>query len=388
MLPLKTLLILTPLALFSPQAQALNLGDGSDGVCVWNNITLSDTLYQCLSLEVTGTVTFDGNDVVVIRVQEDILIDGTMDLSGTDRDPGPGGFLGGLGGNGSGGNGEAPAGFLTARGRGGNASSPVVVGDCYGAGGSGGRHSSSDTPTDGEGLSNGLCDPDPVQGGPAATGSYGDPEDFHTAIRGGAGGGAGGAGTDNVDVWNGGHGGGGGGALQIFAGEDITLSSISTITVNGADGLSTLDGGGGGGGGAGGAIHLSTLGQIIIDAGASLSALGGLGGTSLEGGDGSDGGFGHIRLEDDDGIIPGASAASSPTPSLGLNPIAANPPGSPSGGIEQLNLISDIQTGCALREVPQDSRGLPLLIFFVLLIGIIGLVKSKVNEPSRTRSPY
>jgi hypothetical protein len=380
---------------------ALDTGDGSDGVCVWNNTTIVGSLYQCESLEIIGTVNFTANEVVFIKVQNDVLIDGVIDLSGSGRDPGPGGFLGGQGSTlSSGQDGQAPAGLLTARGRGGSASSDDFSGfeDCFGAGGSGGRHSEASVVVAGQAFNNVSpdCNPQNPSGGAAPNGFYGDPLNFHDVIRGGAGGGAGGSGMDSSDTFSGGDGGGGGGALKLYNGGDVTLTANALIDARGADGENTPDGGGAGGGGAGGAIFISSLGEITIDLGASLTAVGGAGGSSVDGGDGSDGGAGFIRLEDNDGVIDGANDASDPAPSIGLNPISANPtdpgPGpspsptpTPSPSVQELQLSSSIGTGCALRLESVESYKqahwsiVCMLVLLILLGRIPVLIKTKIE---------
>jgi hypothetical protein len=154
-----------------------------------------------------------------------------------------------------------------------------------------------------------------------------------TAGMGGAGGGGGGGEDDSqgdLVHWGaadgsdegGGGGGGGGGALQIIT--YTTINVAGTISAKGGAGGSSYDDvaqtsfsqGAGGGGGSGGVIWLQCRGSMTIQGGAILDVSGGNGGQGFADGstqvyNGGTGAAGRIRIEDSDGIVAGAPAASS-----------------------------------------------------------------------------
>jgi hypothetical protein len=393
--PLRGLLAL--LIFFTlPHSYALDLGDGTDGACNWDGVTPASVeirLWQCQSLNITGTPNFvdsfnnqTGNDFLDIRVQQDVLIDGEINLSATGTTPGFGGHSGGSGAAGFDGDpGGAPSG-IDANGKGGLASSGGFSG-CAGAGGSGGRHSGLNAPISGvdAGPLGGGCSPSPTAaGGPAPTASYSNPNNLNNEIFGGAGGGAGGSAYDGATDINGGDGGGGGGILRVLAGGSIEIATNAFIHVdadNGQNGV--IDAGsdgdsGGGGGGAGGTIYLSTLRDMTVTGTPSLSATNGSGGTTESpGGNGSDGDVGIIRLEDGDGDIPGASGISSPSASVSTNPTVTSQ--------SQLSLESDISAGCAIRSVIPSSLINLSSLFGLALVWLI-LIKFgrfiKINNSS------
>lgn len=379
------LLIFLLFTFLSP-VHALDTGTGADGDCglIFTGISTATTEFNCTDLTVTGVNTFTGITNIIIRVQGDVEIIGTLNLAGNGITAGPGGFNGGAGGAIDGADGGAPAGVLNARGRGGRGSISNGFDPCAAAGGSGGRHSSVDAVSAALNFDNGVNDCDPViaQGGAAPSASYGNPLDFHTLIRGGAGGGAGGGADDTFITENGANGGGGGGALIIFAGGNMVVRAGAQINLNGSNGSDSTNIAGAGGGGAGGAILASVLGDLELEATSVINVSGGTGGAANgTGTDGTDGGRGFIRLEDGDGAITGADGSTAPGASTGLNPDAAASGSSRS----ELQLQSDISAGCAIRASDQSSSPWILLAFFTLLLVVI---KAKVNKTTSSRMSY
>ena len=281
-----------------------------------------------------------GDHPLIIRATGDVVIDGTIDLSGDSVTTGP--FLlpaaGGAGG---------AAADLNAlgledafQGMAGSASLnplpplgpfPIFgLGGFHGllAGGGGGGGNGS------AGLDGGAGSSAAGTGGPAlALGGpplpvlgAGDGTDLRYP-PGGGGGAAGGLGTPLPlnsslpagDVGQNGAGGRGGGGVFIAAEGTITVNG--TLVLDGEDGgggLVAVDlpaqAGGGGGGGAGGTVILQAIQGIFVNGGASFSALGGLGGTAPAGaGAGGDGGEGSIYV-----LIPSLSA--DPTAARVLDP--------------------------------------------------------------------
>lgn len=138
--PLRGLLALL-LFLGLPSAHALDLGDGSDGNCIWNGIAVTARLWQCLDLDITGSNTVSSSsDILDIRVQGTVTINGTLSADGAGPNRGAGGFNAGAGVDGNDGqDGQGPSG---AHGLGGQSVEDTSFSDdCDGAGGSGGRHS-------------------------------------------------------------------------------------------------------------------------------------------------------------------------------------------------------------------------------------------------------
>lgn len=364
---------------FAFSAQSFDVGDGSDGSCNWTvNTTLTKALYQCEDLFIDTGVTVDVDpsvtDVLEIKVQGDITIDGTLDLSANGTVAGPGGGNGGSGGDpGDGAPGVSPPG-VDSFGKGGADNSAILT-DCGGGGGSGGLHSGNLVVNGGDSGNDpfGGC----TDGGGASppTQSYGNPQNFQNVIHGGSGGGGGGSGSNSGGGEGaGGDGGGGGGALRLYAGGNITIEG--EIIANGDDGANaTIDHGGGGGGGSGGALYIVSLKDMIIGQNAILSTQTGNGGTgSNEGGDGSSGDNGYIRLEDDDGQITiHPDATIEPSPTTEKNP--ASLAQSQAQGFQ--NFQSDIATGCALRESQENS----LTLILIFSLGFIVLFV-KNNRPA------
>jgi hypothetical protein len=335
--------------------------DGGTGVT-------EQRVYNFLSVNIPigATIIGSGENGLVMRCQGDILVEGTINVSGGsggigetgtggDIDPkggkggiaGPGGFAGGDGAFaeiGGAGNFDGIDGFGSGGGAGGNsgdqetwdgATVPVPV-ETVREGGGGGGHGAVGTDADVSNYKN--------TGGGLGGGTYGE-EDFSDAVLvppvvgvptltlgfGGSGGGGGGGEDDDPNPSGnppflgdglpggedegGGGGGGGGGAVQLVAYGDITIrGEIIANGGGGGDSNNETTGGKGqgapGGGAAGGAIWLQAFGDIILDQLARLEALGGVGGignwNDREEVKGGNGGHGYIRLEDSDGqmVVP------------------------------------------------------------------------------------
>ncbi|MBI5514839.1 MAG: hypothetical protein HY909_13775 [Deltaproteobacteria bacterium] len=253
---------------------------------------------------VTVTVTEDAP--LRLLVQGAVVLDGTLDRSGSaggaggagNRPPGEGGAGGGGGGRpgGRGGWFNASAEFIAAlpgAGPGGGGAPPDSFRGA-GAGGGGGGYSSP-----GARGANGTCCAARIEdgsypGGPSGVG-YGAPD--LTSFQGGSGGGGGDFGR--ADNGTGGGGGGGGGAAMIVAASIRVGGRLVAHGGRGGDAAPGFDGGGGGGG-SGGALWLRAPRVTITGA---VEALGGEGGgTSVGsscclGGAGGRGSDGRVVIE-------------------------------------------------------------------------------------------
>jgi hypothetical protein len=267
--------------------------------------------FTTVNIPVGVTVTFQknaSNTPVVMLASGDVIIAGTIDLSGSsaannnnfgnDGQPGlggPGGYDGGQGGlalgSRRGGDGLGPGG-----GRAGaiHPDSPSV-----GCGGGGGGYA-----TPGAGGS----------GGGSGGSSYGSV--FVQPLTGGSGGGGGG-GALSI---RGAGGGGGGGAILVASSGAIELRATGRIlAIGGNTGASVSSASlpGAGGGGSGGAIRIvanAVRGSGVLQA----SAGSGSGGSSAV--SGGNGGSGRIRIEGDQ--IPYANQNNNPVPTADVpNPL-------------------------------------------------------------------
>ena len=318
---------------------ALDYGDGSDGDCNFSGTVAAGT-YDCRTLTVSSNARFTGTVPVVIRVQGNATISGTLSVDGfpgnignqtspavvvTDGGvAGPGGFDGGIFDSANFPYAVAGDQNATGAGAGGDVATSGGSEFAGGGGGAGGNFGDNSLATNG---SNGTFDgvgSFPGNGGATTPEEIASDEDgFETTLIGGAGGGAGGMGDEDASsiLHYGGSGGGGGGILHLIVGGNITVTGI--ISANGGRGGNAIQLGGAGGGGAGGAIWLQTGGHIINNG--TIRALGGAGGTvtsglAAAGGNGGNGGDGRIRLDDIDGVLVG----NAPTP---VAQISNNTPG-------------------------------------------------------------
>lgn len=374
-MPIAILLLL----FLSRPLYAIDLGDGSDGACVWNNTTVAPGLYQCTTLTISGTNTVDYSvdiqgsaNIIDVKVQGDVTISGTLNISGNNGSgvahagrSGPGGYDGGPSQN----HGNAPSGLALAGGRSGHSSQdPLDLETCLASGASGGRHA-SEVITPSLAITNPPdCDPNNVNSSGAPTQSYGNPSQFHSQIRGGSGG----EGEDFGAAAPGGTGGGGGGALRLISGGNIDLSgSINASGGNGGDPGNSE--GGGGGGGAGGSIFLVALEKINLLGGHSLVAQGGTGFNTGDDRAGTDGGSGYIRLEDRDALAGADLSSISPAPSVATHPLISSP------ATELRSLDGDITSGCAIRVIEKPAEQLNGILFLALfsLFILLGIGRIK-----------
>ncbi|MBP7934594.1 MAG: hypothetical protein KA354_08090 [Phycisphaerae bacterium] len=248
------------------------VSDGSDGPftptgnqkIVLNDLA-PDGVFNFTTIRIPPNVriSFEPNDLntpVFFAATGDVLIEGTIDVSGFGITGGPGGWDGGpLGKNSAGQMGTGPA-----PGMGG----PPPAGQGNGGGGGGmatpGRRATSRTGTN------------PAAGGRAVP----RPRLVPSQQGGGGSGGGGGGGRllFGVDI-PGGDGGGGAGGLQIST--PARLSLTGKLLANGSHGgvafANVFAHGGPGGGGAGGNIELHA-GMIVFGETAQIRAIGGAGG--------------------------------------------------------------------------------------------------------------
>lgn len=285
------------------------------------------------------TVTFKknaANSPVVILATGNVIIAGSIDVSGAAAQSfkaglaasmdgafgGPGGYDGGRGGDPGGGHGAAGQG--PGQGFGGNATAANCGGQPQGGGGAG-------YATFGEW---GYC----YRGGFRGNDIHGNPGVIYGSntmlpILGGSGGG-GGAGAMAGNGSFGGAGGGGGGALLIAASGSVQISG--SIKAKGGAGAAFADscgywpgaamGGGGGGGGSGGAVRILTSAYIP---GGTIDVSGGAAGCRNNGyWGGGDGAVGRMSIE----VMRGGTLNFTGLPSLMITQIAGlNVPANPSG---------------------------------------------------------
>jgi hypothetical protein len=357
---------------------ALDFGDGSDGNCNFSG-TITAREFNCRNLNISSSARFTGNNPLIIRVQGNATISGTLNVNGFNGGTngpltnlggvaGPGGFKGGDFDFGFGANGDAfgvdgDAGFA------GDAGLSDSINPASGGGGSGASFRNGALGLVGE---NGdSVSPAGLGGAQSNPNNTNAENTFEALLIGGAGGGAGGAG-ENIDFTQapGASGGGGGGALHIVARGSITVTG--TITANGGDGGNATGLAGAGGGGAGGAIWLQSA-QAVINNGI-IRAAGGSGGTntsaSPRGGNGGAGGSGRIRIDSFDGILTGG---------------ATNPVAQISSGVAGLSLV-EFETGinCLARTTAIDTIGKKILIKNSSVQQILngGTIQIQVEESS------
>lgn len=225
----------------APSAFLISLEGGGD-LCIM--------IMHSLTVLREGVIEAAGENPLVLLVDGDVMIRGTVFAGARDVTPGPGGGQGGLANGAS--DGECGAG----------GGSSVAASDTGGGGGGyGGMGGDS-----GMGLERSAPG---ALGGPLS----GSPELKPLAGGCGGGGGATGDGT-------------GGGAIQISAAGSLTVQSSGMILAPGGGGRSGGMWSGGGGGGAGGGILLEGASVAIHGA---VAANGGGGGSSDDGSSGSDG---------------------------------------------------------------------------------------------------
>jgi hypothetical protein len=362
---------------------------GVDGVFApMTSMMLAPRVYNFMTINIPSNVTITvsaGNGVLDLRATGDIVIAGTINLTG------------GVGGNGVHGTGGGGGGFTAmqqtgatmtpgATGQGGTSPAGMAATGCgaNGLGGAfGGGSGTQGNSTvgggggggvagGGGGLIGGACVAGTGGGGGATAGAGGQAggppydgqpgqtgTDMCSAIVAGGGGGSIGmsAATDlgvGSSTFVAGSGGGGGSAQYstgLSAGEGgggggggaIRLSSPTSITVsgsilvdggaggNGSDGNATCtlaDGGSGGGGGSGGVVYLAAP-TLSVMSSAVISAQGGaagLHGANCTGGNGGTGGLGRIRIS---ASLSSCTLAGTFRPALVSGCTLTNSPGHP-----------------------------------------------------------
>ncbi len=301
---------------------ALNVTSGTTTI----NTTLdADGVYHYTSVNIAAGATLRviGNKPYVMKSTGPVIINGLIDLRGTNGANGPAagtcsGATGGTPGAG-GGAGGAGAPCCSASNGCGCSANAGGAGDVAGAGGIGSRNGKPGSPC-------GNCSPGGggggANGGGGGTGGTGTgsgtspggaggttllPNDVSEAggIRGGSGGAGG---VSGACQFSSGAGGGGGGAIKIVA-PSVTIGTAGQINANGGNGgnIASITGlsSGGGGGGAGGTIWIQSP-NITNNNASGLTARGGNGGNSgsysffwftYMGGRGGGGGGGRIYIQ-------------------------------------------------------------------------------------------
>lgn len=308
---------------FAPSRYAIFDSNGviSGGVIEINTDAYPNLEFVSFNLASGYTLRPTGLSPLVIRVQDSVLIDGTIDCSGDDGASGVAStgvqIAGGIGrcGGGSGGASVLP-GFAP------NATNKGVAGGPSVSGGDGGpiRLATGGQGGGGGGayikpFALGAFKPDPTSGDDSLGGAAGSAgsifrdDGFILEINGaGSGGGGGSAFDDPGDVpshSSGASGGAGGGSIQIYSVGDITVSATGSILASGGDGGSVAGGlkGGGGGAGGGGSILIFSGGDIVFDG--AVLAEAGIGGVTA-GGDGGVGAWGRTFIVEKDGLAAGS----------------------------------------------------------------------------------
>ena len=355
------------LCLSLPSYPQFSYGDGSE-TCDWSTTQdFSQRIFNCESVTIASlqTITFSGaTDYIIIRSQGDVIIDGTLDVSGVSTTGGPGGAD----------NGETKFGSEGGDGTGGSNGS--------GGGGAGGRYSDTTLPGSGDPGDNTFLGGTAGLGGSIAGASYYPESNFENEFTGGSPGGNGGNGFDSTNTEIGGLGGAGGGAIIIIAKGEIIITG--SLLANGGDGGDGTDsnsgqaGAGGGGGGSGGAIYLisgvgvNITGTVSADGGALGS--GSSGGLIFDpGGNGGVGGSGRIRIDTPTGAFTGSAPSPAPyeatTATNILDPLAT---------ASRDAFESDIEYGCSYKEKLDIlsflfSTGLGVALVIILLQIPMGL---------------
>ncbi|HEY5946744.1 MAG TPA: hypothetical protein VIV40_14675, partial [Kofleriaceae bacterium] len=140
--------------------------------------------------------------------------------------------------------------------------------------------------------------------------NYGGPDGMKNQSAGGGGGGA-------STLSSQGAGGGGGGTVELTAGGNIQVGTITADGGKGGDAGTLITGAGGGGGGSGGVVVLRSEAGAITS-GAISAAGGGPGAGAGSGAAGGMGGPGRVRI-DAAGAVPTANPAAHRGPSFATN---------------------------------------------------------------------
>ncbi len=381
--------------LLSQSAYAIDVGDGSDGVCSITasgntQITAAKKNYQCTRLELDGTLTlFNGSSAgaggaaLVIKVQNDVVTVGTFNIN-LDGAPGVAGDTvsgkagglagagGGAGGNSFGTGVDGNNGNNSGGGVGGKFVTPFTT-SSYGGGGGGGsfKTQGATQPTDGDDVGGTA----PTSKGTNGTAFSADAT-IDSSFTGGSGGAAGGDGKDTGVFKSGSSGGGGGGAIRIVAGGDITLNGTISVRGGNGGGVSATTYSGGGGGGSGGAILIQAGRDLIVNGG-TLEARGGTFGENDFAGFGGDGGNGIIRLDDRDGVVDSSAATVNP----GKSSFTFSTSAQTSGSSAIRSYASEVScASVALDDHARSFTNLVNLILGMATVAFIHLVASKRSK--------
>jgi hypothetical protein len=205
-----------------------------------------------------------GSRPVILYVRRQVEIAGTLSVAAAADGPGPGGRAGGPL------DGQQGDPMCPGSGRGGDQLDEFSY--QWESGGGGGGYGAM-------GARGGTvrCNVSTFTREPALGGGGGDAfgDASLVPLRGGCGGGAGGGPDQFGVVGAGGAGGGGGGALQITAGEKLTITAKGGVDAAGAGGRGGQSGAAGGGGGSGGAVLLEAP---VLQIDGTVAANGGGGG--------------------------------------------------------------------------------------------------------------
>lgn len=315
-------------------------------------MTLNKNVWNCQDIYVDSltTIEFTGSSNVELRAQGNVVIDGTIDVSASGVNPGPGGGDPGLN------SAQDGFGYPTGGGQGGaNASFGFQSGTGGGGAGSG-------------------VDGASVAGGGNGGFAFNLETSFETTVIGGRGGGAGGYGDDGAVQLAGGTGGAGGGAIIIVAKGDVNISATAVLDASGADGSFGPDSAGveagAGGGGSGGAVYIVSSTSLTFNG--TVNAQGGGGGASNLGtADGGAGGYGRIRFDAPDGsrsvgggISPGTLTPTENTPPNIIDPLSR----------AVADLKSDIEYACSYKEeLPYEPQVAVFCFGFLFILGLARL---------------
>lgn len=378
---MKFLLALFLFNLSTTIANAVDIGDGSDGTCAvigpaTTLIALPKTTYQCTSVVIDDNLFFNGATIgaggsaaITIKSQTTITINAgkTINLNGSN---GANGNLGGVAAGGFGGAGGSAGGTSAAangadgaglgKGLGGDLAPLAGPTDDVGGGGGGGSYQSV-----GAVALTGDSFGTPVAAG-ANGGTYGPENNFENLFLGGSGGGAGGSGFEvSTARWFGSGGGGGGGAIHLVAGGIILIDGNITSNGGNGGGSGAEIASGGGGGASGGAIWIQSSADLIVNG--LVTASPGAGGVNANAGilgDGGAGGDGRIRLDDSNGVITGAGVG-------GITPTAVTSifvPTAITSGSTAISRQYSSGVSCAKVALPNEN---PMNHLINMMLGIM-----------------
>lgn len=284
----------------------LGFGDASDGTYSDSGNLIQGTVYQYDTFDLTNgntlTTASTTGKPIIIYVQGDCTIGGTIDLDDKGYDEGTGG-----------------AGGTDTSGATGGAGQNFQVHSSYGTAAAGGTAGIKvDPPYQGGGGGAG----DSINSGSAIAGTINEfslkrgGTGIHIDSGQGGGGGGGGSGQSSSTGGIGGAGGNGGGSIIFIVGGDFLITATGVITINGENGVvggaasgANASGGGGGGGGGGGDLWVickgtNTNSGSITTTGGTGGAGGAKTGTGTGGGAGVNGAAGTNRLETVKGTLP------------------------------------------------------------------------------------